>query len=117
MDALHPFAARRGVDVDLTLERIVGVSQLELAFAAAEERLEDVLEALLDRAEGLEEERSRGAVDLLDGLEEGLPGGDQVITLRREEAEPLGLLGMLLDGERIHRPNALQGFADPYRLA
>ena len=41
MDALGALAPGRGVDVDLALERIVRVGEPELAFAAAEQRLED----------------------------------------------------------------------------
>ena len=69
MDALGPLAARRGVDVDLALERIVRVGEPELALAAAEQGLEDAAEVGLDGGEGLQEHGARGAVDLPDGLD------------------------------------------------
>ena len=108
MDALGSLAPRRGVDVDLALERIVGVGEPELALAAAEERLEHAAEVPLDGGEGLEEHGARGAVDLPDGLDQRLARADQVVALGGEELEALHLLRMLLDGERVDRADGLE---------
>ena len=81
VDPLGALAARRRVDLDLALERIVGVGQPEVALAAAEQGLEDVQEVGLDRGEGLEEQAARGAVDFPDGLLQRLPRRDQVVAL------------------------------------
>ena len=57
VNALRALAARRGVDLDLGLERVVGIGQPQFALAAAKERLEDVHEVGADRGEGLQEQR------------------------------------------------------------
>jgi hypothetical protein len=63
VDPLGALASRGGVDVDLALERVVGIRQPQLALAAAEQGLEDAQKVALDGGEGLEKEapgRGRG---------------------------------------------------------
>ena len=100
------------VDIDLALEWIVRIGQTQLAFAAAEQRLEYLVEVRLDRGEGLEEHGAGGPVDLADGLDQGLPGSDQVVALRGQELETLDLLGVLLDRQRVHGADRLESRDD-----
>jgi len=116
VDPLGALAARGRVDVDLALERIVGVGQPELALAAAEQGGEHPGEVGLDGGEGLQEHAAGGAVDLADGLDQRLPGAHQVVALGGEELEPLHLLGVLLDRQRIDRADRFERRHDPPRL-
>jgi hypothetical protein len=104
------------MDVDLALQRIVGVGQSELALTPAEERLEHAVKVALDRGERLEEHGAGGAVDLPDRLDQRLPGAHEVVPLAGEELEPLHLFGVLFHGQGIHRADGLEGFGDPGRL-
>ena len=116
VDALGALAPGRRVDVDLALERVVRIGQSELALAAAEQGLEHRREVGLHRGEGLEEHGPGGPVDLPDGLDQRLARAHQVVPLGREKLEPLELFGVLLDRQRVHRPDRLQRVDDPRRL-
>ena len=70
MDALGALAARRSVNLDVAVEREVGVLELELALAAAKERHEDFAEMALNLRECGEEHLARGDVDLANRDEE-----------------------------------------------
>src|SRR6266516_3827073 len=91
MDALRAFAARRGVNLDLALERLGFVREAHVAFAAAEQGLEDGPEMISDLGEGLEKQRLRRLVDFAGRLLQRVARGDEVVALGLEELEPLGL--------------------------
>src|SRR5688500_230208 len=116
MDALRAFAARRRVDLDLAIERVIGRCEAQLAFAATEEGGEDPQEILLDGRERLHEEVARRAVDLPDREYERLPCTHQVIALRDEKVEPLALFGMLLHRESVYGTDRLERGNDACRL-
>ena len=68
VDALRAFAARRRVDLDIAVERRVGVFQTQVALASAEERHEDLPEVLAHLRERREEQLARGAINLANRL-------------------------------------------------
>src|SRR5438046_8698714 len=100
MDALCALAARRGVDLDLALERLGFVREAHVAFAAAEQRLEDGAEMISDLGERLEKQRLRCLIDFAGGLLQRVARGDEVVALSLEELEALVLFRVLFDGER-----------------
>ena len=102
VDALGLLAARSRVDLDLALQRVVGIGQAQVALAAAEERHEDLAEVLTHLRERREEELARRDVDLADRLHQRLPRVGEVGALGGEEVETFRFLLVLLDRERIH---------------
>src|SRR6266516_5418037 len=116
MDALRAFAARRGVNLDLALERLGFVREANVAFAAAEQGLEDGPEMISDLGEGLEKQRLRRLVDFAGRLLQRVARGDELVTQGLEELEPLGLFRVLFDGERVHRSDGVDRAAQPVIL-
>ena len=116
VDALGLLAARRGVDLDVTVERRVRMLQPQVALAAAEQRHEDRAEVLAHLRERGEEQLARGGVDLLDRLEKRRLGVGKVGTLRDEKVVALHRLIVLLDGQRVHRAELLELAAQLHRL-
>src|SRR5439155_12032385 len=81
MDALCSLTARRGVDLDVAVERGVWVFEAKVALAAAEQRHENLPEVLAHLREGREKELSGGAINFADRLLERLVGGRQLRSL------------------------------------
>src|SRR5690606_24012912 len=92
VDPLGAFAARRGLDLHGRFQRSVGVGQPHVALPPLEERLEDALEVLPYRVEGLHEYLAGGTVDLADRRDKVIPSGVEVVALTDEEGESLRLL-------------------------
>src|SRR5213592_1265246 len=63
MDALRALAARRRVDLDLALQRLVLIGEPHVALATAEQRLEDRAEVVAHLPERLQEHPLRGLID------------------------------------------------------
>ncbi len=99
------------MDLDVAVERRLGILEPEVALSAPEQRHEDLAEVLAHLGERLEEELARGDVDLADGLHQRLLGHREIVALRGEEVETLELLLVLLDGERVHRAERLEVLA------
>src|SRR5713226_3544443 len=115
MDPLGPLAAGRGVDLDLALERLVLVREPYVTLASPEQRLKDGAEVLAHLAERLEEQGLRRLVDLAGGLLQRVARGHEIVPLGHEELEPLRLVRVLVDRERVHRPHRVDRRAE--RLA
>jgi hypothetical protein len=113
VDALGSLASRRGVDVDVALERIVLIRQAQLALATAEKSLEHLGEVCLHRQKGLEEHGPRCPIDFPDSVNQRLPCADQIVALGCQELQPLDLLAVFLDRERVHRTDSFQSRHDP----
>ncbi len=116
MDALGAFAARGGVDLDLALERLVFVGEPDVAFTAAEQRLEHGAEVVSDFSEGLQEQGLGGLIDLAGRLLQRVTRGHEVVALRHQELEPLHFLGMLLHRQRIDGAHGIDLSAQPVVL-
>src|SRR6266542_292907 len=116
VDALRPFAPRRRMDLDFAFQRLVFVRQTDIAFAAAEQRLEYGAEMLPDLGERIEEERFRRLIDLTRRLLQRIAGGHEIVALRLEELEALGLFRVLLDGQGVDGPDGVDGAAQPVVL-
>src|SRR5712692_1203306 len=116
MDPLGPLAARRGVDLDLALERLVLVREPYVTLTSPEQRLKDGAEVLAHLAERLEEQGLRRLVDLAGGLLQRVARGHEIVPLGHEELEPLRLVGVLVDRERVHRPHRVDRRAEPLVL-
>ena len=101
VDALRALAARRRVDLDVAVERKVGVCQPQFALAAAEEREKDVAEILLYFHERREEQFARRNIDFADRLLQCTLGLGKIRALPLQEVEALLLLGVFLNRERI----------------
>src|SRR3954469_2683083 len=117
MDALGALAARGGVDLDVAVQRTLWILETKVAFAAAEQRHEDVAEVLPHLDKGLEEELTRGGIDLSDCLLQRSLRRRKVVALGGEKAEALRFFLVLLDCQRIHRAQRLELLADHGRLA
>ena len=104
VDALRPLAARRGVDLDLALERVVldrrAAGRTRRRRTASGRRSGSCPRTAVNVSRNM---RLRGAVDLPDGLLQRLARRHEVVALGGEELEALALLGVLLDGQRVHR--------------
>ena len=108
VDALRALAARRGVHLDVAVERLLGVLQAQVALAAAEQRHEDLAEVLAHLRERREEQLARGHVDLPDGLLQRVAGVGEIGALRAEKLESPRFFLVLLDGERVHRTECIE---------
>jgi hypothetical protein len=108
VNALRALAARRRMDLDVAIQRRVGVLELEVALATAEQRHEDLTEVLADLRERRHEQLARGRVDLADRQRQRLLCRVQIRPLRRKELEALQLLLVLLDRQRVHRTERVE---------
>src|SRR5437667_5366611 len=113
VDPLGAFAPRSGVDLDLALERLVLIREAYVAFAAAEQRLKDGSKVLADLGERLEEQRLGGLIDFARRLLQRVAGGHQIVALRHEELEAFVLRGVLLDRQRVHGSDGVNGATQP----
>src|SRR4051812_48707747 len=104
------------MDLDVTLERTLGVLETKIALAAAEQRHEDVAEVLADLDESLEEEVARGRIDFPDRLLERPLRRSEIVALGGKKTKSFGLFFVLLDGEGIDRPQRVQLLANERRL-
>src|SRR5439155_20324549 len=102
MNPLRALASRRRVDLDVAIERELGILQAQIALAAAEQRHEDLAEVIANLGERREEEIARRRVDLTNRLLQRILGVVQVGALRREKLEPRHRLVVLLDREHVH---------------
>jgi hypothetical protein len=68
MDALRALAARRCMDLDISLEGTLGVLQPQVALTAAEQSHEDISEVFAYLHEGLQKEVTRGRIDFANRL-------------------------------------------------
>src|SRR5689334_5856174 len=103
MNALRPLAPRRRVDLNVAVEWRLRILEPQIAFAAAEQREEDLTKILPHLREGREEELARRRVDLANRLLERLLRVGEVGALRCEKVESLGGFLVLLDGEHVYR--------------
>src|SRR4029079_10141901 len=108
VNALRLLAAWRRMDLDVAIQRSVGIFEAEIALSTAEQRHEDLSDGDANLLERREEELSRRRVDLLDRLEQGRPRVGQIGALRDEEVVALRRLVLLLDRQRVHRPELLE---------
>ena len=100
-------------------EHVVGVGEDEPPLAAGEEPLEDPLELLPGVVERLGEDLLDALVDLLDDVEQVALGALEVLELRGEEGVPLLERRELLERERVDPAQGLQpplGLAQPLLL-
>src|SRR6185436_7844691 len=100
------------MDLDVSLERILGILEAQVALTAAEQRHEDVAEVLPHLHECLQEELASRRIYLANGLLQRVLRRIEVVALGRQEAEALRFLLVLLDCQRIDRSERLQLFAD-----
>src|SRR5207249_9894021 len=107
VDALGALAARRRVDLDLALQRLVFVGEPYIALPSAEQRLEHRAEVLAYLPERLEKHQRRRLIDLAGRPLQRLARRDQVVALRHEELEPLPCCGAVLDGQRVDRADGI----------
>ena len=83
VDTLGAFSARRGVNLDVTIERRLGILEPQIALAAAKERQKYLSKVLADLGERREKELARRRVDFPYRLLERLFRFSQVGALRR----------------------------------
>ncbi|HET9948664.1 MAG TPA: hypothetical protein VFQ22_07065, partial [Longimicrobiales bacterium] len=84
VDALRALAARRCVDLDGRLERILRILEPDVGLAALEEALEGRSEVRADLLERADEEIRGGLVDLTDRGAQVVARGDEVLALGGE---------------------------------
>src|ERR671915_99023 len=96
------------MDLDVAVEGLLRVLETQVAFAAAEERHEDLAEVFAHLRERREEELARRRVDFPDRLRELLLRVGEVGALPGEKVEALDCLLVLLDGERVHGAELLE---------
>src|SRR4051812_41087046 len=102
MNPLSALSPGRRVNLDVALQRAVGIFQSQIALAAAEQRHEDVAGVLAHLDEGAEKELSRRHVYFTNRLLQRSLGRIEVVALGSEERETLGLLVVLLNCQWIH---------------
>ena len=101
-------------NLDAALEDVLGLDQFG-APAAAEQRLEGILEVLPICSNVTWNWLERGLVDFIDRRDErGLRGGE-IVDLVREKIVPLLQLGVFLDCDEIHRPHPVEPLAQAPR--
>ena len=100
-DVLQLLARRRGDEVDAGLVAVLGVGELHVGLAAAEELGEGDGEVLVDDLEGLVELGVRDVVDLLDGGLCVFDGVEQVLALAFHEGVAACGLVVLLEGHHV----------------
>src|SRR2546423_3979559 len=108
VNSLGALSARRSVDLDVAFKRTLRVLETQIAFAAAEQRHEDIAKVLPYLDEGLQEQLSRRGVDLANRLLQRVLRRVEIVSLGREEQQALCLLVVLLDCERVHRSKCVQ---------
>src|SRR5512143_3538526 len=102
MNALRLLSARCSMNLDVPVERRLGILQPQVAFAAAEQRHEDLSEILAHLNERREEKLTRSRIDFANSLLKRELCRGEICTLRCQHLETLLLLFMLLDRQRIH---------------
>src|SRR5262249_56349662 len=100
--------ARRRMDLDVAIERRVGILQAKIALAAAEQRHENLAEVFAHLGECSEEQLPRRAVDLTDRLLQRLFRLSEIGALAGEEVLPLDGFLVLFDREHVHRAKLLE---------
>src|SRR5213596_2723932 len=116
VDPLRALPARRRVDLDLALERLVLVREPHVAFTPAEQRLEHRAEVLPHLPERVEEHRLGGLIDLTRRLLERLTRGHQVVPLRHQELQAFDLLAVLVHREGVDGSDRVDRRAQPLVL-
>ena len=104
------------MNLDVSIERALRVLEPQVALTTAEERHEDIAEILAHLDERLEKQLARCRVDLANGLLQRGFRRIQVVALSSEEFQTLRFFLVLLDCQRVHRPERVQLFAHHARL-
>ena len=95
-------------NVDACFQNVVGGSQLQLRFAAAEEAREDGFERSTDRVERLQKDPARAFVDLRDRGQQLGTGLFQIGSLSQQELVPGPDFFVLINCRRVDVPDEPQ---------
>ena len=106
-DALQFFARRPGDDLDAAAQHVLLIDQYEVGLAPLEHLGEQRAKVVPNLLEGGPEHIRGLGVDLLDHLEQLLFGFDEVVMLCGQKLVPLLGFLVLLDGDEVHRPHAV----------
>ncbi len=115
-DVLQLLARGRGDEVDAGLVAVLGVGELHVGLAAAEELGEGDGEVLVDDLEGLVELGVGDVVDLLDGGLGVLDGVEQVLALALQEGVAAGGLVVLLERHHVDGAHGFEALLEAARL-
>ena len=111
MNALRFLAAWRCVHFDVAIKWCVGIFQTQIAFTATKQREKNRAKIRSYLCEHRQEQLARSAVDFAHCLMQRCLGRHEIIALTREKFKAPLFLFMFFNGQRIHRAQFIQRFA------